>query len=156
VGKALYQRDYRVELRADLRFTSDAQRVQEADEALSLAVTVPALANNLSFWWQACKNCLEARNQWELLQRLGPEPPAPVFFGGPTPMPGMGVIPGAPMGQQAPQPGQAGQAGQAGSQGPQGTEARPPPQGGGPPVQTPPGPGGAIATPSRPSAGAQA
>jgi hypothetical protein len=140
VGKALYQRDYRVELRADLRFTSDAQRVQEADEALSLAVTVPALANNLSFWWQACKNCLEARNQWELLQRLGPEPPPPAFFGGPTPMPGMGIIPGAPMnGQQA--PAQAAPAGQEGG------EARPPPQGGGPPVQSPPGPGGAITAP---------
>jgi hypothetical protein len=141
VGKKLYQRDYRVELRSDLRFTSDAQRVQEADEALSLAVTVPALQNNLSYWWQACKNCLESRNQWELLQRLGPEPPPPAFFGGPTAIPGMGILPGAPMGggQQAP--------GQQAPEGPGGGEPRPSPQGGGPPVQTPPGPGGAIAAP---------
>lgn len=152
IGKALYQRDYRVELRSDLRFTSDAQRVQEADEALSLAVTVPALANNLSFWWQACKNCLEARNQWELLQRLGPEPPPPAFFGGPTPIPGIGMIPGAPMQGQppGPQPGPPPEGGDGGDggDGSDGGQARPPPQGGGPPVQTPPGPGGAIAAPS--------
>jgi len=138
IGKALYQRDYRVELRSDLRFTSDAQRVQEADEALSLAVSVPPLQNNLAFWWQACKNCLEARNQWELLQRLGPEPPAPAFFGGPTVMQNGMMIPGM---QPPQQPGQQ-QPGQEGG------EARPSPQGGGPPVETPPGPGGAIAAPN--------
>jgi len=144
VGKALYQRDYRVELRSDLRFTSDAQRVQEADEALSLATTVPALQNNLSYWWQACKNCLEARNQWELLQRLGPEPPAPAFFGGPTPMGPMGMLPAAPLAGQQPgqQPGQPPGQPQPEEGGGQGGEPRPPPQGAGPPTNSPPGPGG--------------
>ena len=149
IGKALYQRDYRVELRSDLRFTSDAQRVQEADEALSLAVSVPPLQNNLAFWWQACKNCLESRNQWELLQRLGPEPPAPAFFGGPTVMQNGMMLPGAQMPGQEQQAAQQVAQTKANGKGGGAGEARPSPQGGGPPVQTPPGPGGAIPAPQQ-------
>ncbi len=98
-GRKLYQRDYRVEIRADLRFTTQAARVSEADEALQLPQIVPPLAGNLGYWYAATKAALEARELHHLVPQLGPAPPPPgTPFG--LPMPGMAPPPGAP-----PQPG---------------------------------------------------
>ncbi len=93
VGRKLYERDYRIEFRSDLRFSTQAQRVSEADELLSMPNAVPALQQNLAFQWHAAKGSLEARDAPpEMIAALGPMPPMPV-----TPM---GVMMQAPPGAQ--------------------------------------------------------
>lgn len=90
VGRKLYERDYRVEIRSDLRFTTQAQRISEADEALQLPQIIPPLASNIAYWWHATKKALEARGLNDLVAQLGPEPPSPTTpLGVPPPQPPM-------------------------------------------------------------------
>lgn len=94
VGRQMYRRDYRVEIRGDLRFTTMAQKIAEADEALQLVGMLPPLQQNPAYIYAALKNSLAARDQHDLIQTLGPPPPPPT-----DPMwllpPGM-VAPGVP------------------------------------------------------------
>jgi hypothetical protein len=118
VGRALYQRDYRVEIRADLKFTAEAQRIEEANQLIGLPQAVPALQQNLAFQYETLKAALAARGEWGLIQALGMKPPPPMEFGMPS-----GHTPEAQqmMAQQPPPP-----------QGPPG-QAAPPRQGQAPP-----------------------
>lgn len=102
-GRRLYERDYRVEIRSDLRFTTQAQRISEADEALQLPQIVPPLQGNLAYWYHAAKAALEARDQHELVEQLGPPPPPPTTPMGVQPPPMMG-----PAGPGGPPPGEPG------------------------------------------------
>lgn len=104
VGRKLYERDYRVEVRSDLRFASTAQKVAEADEALQLPQAVPPLQGNLAYWYMAVKKALEARGQYDLVQALGPPPPPPTAPFGIQPMMPPGP-PGAPPGPPGAPPG---------------------------------------------------
>lgn len=133
VGRHLYQRDYNVELRADMRFASEAQRISEADEIVQLAQNVPQLQGNMAFWYEAIKDALEARNKHKLVSLLGPAPPPPQTPFGIQPQQGM---PPAPPGANAPAPPGGGQPQgpapqQNGAQQPQGSAPAPPqpPQG---------------------------
>lgn len=104
IGRAMYQRDYRVEIRADLRFTTESQRVAEADEVLAMVGAIQPLQNNPAFVYVALKNALEARNQADLVQALGAAPPAPEQAASwltPPPVMPQGM-PGAPPGPAAP------------------------------------------------------
>lgn len=111
IGRELYARNYQVEIRADLRFATQAQRVGEADDALKLIQSVPQLQQNLALIWAAVKKCLEARGQRDMIPLLGPAPPIPQTPLGlpppPPPMPpGMGPPgPGAPPPSGMVQPG---------------------------------------------------
>lgn len=99
VGRALYDRGYKFSITADLRFASRTQRVQEADELMMLTKEFPQLQQNIPFMFQLAKKALEAREQWELLSFLGPEPPPPQTTFGmppPAPPPPMGAPPGGP------------------------------------------------------------
>jgi len=102
IGRELYARNYQVEIRADLRFATQAQRVGEADDALKLIQGVPQLQGNISLIYAAVKKCLEARGQRDMLPLLGPPPPVPMTPLGmppPAPPPMMGppgAGPGAP------------------------------------------------------------
>lgn len=88
VGRKMYERGYRVTLRADLRFATLAQRIAESDELVQMAQTNPLLAQNLAFQWQALKKALEARGRHDMIPSLGPEPPPPQTpFGLPPPAP---------------------------------------------------------------------
>lgn len=124
--KELYQRGYKVEIRSDLQFTSDAERTQEADQVLQMTQAFQPLMNDVSFFWQACKRALEVRRRKDMIARLGPDPgPPQTPFGLPPPMPPGMPPPGGPPPGQQPGPPQA-----------------PGEQGGGPPAPT--GPGGPV------------
>ena len=121
VGRSMYERNYQVEIRADLRFATQAQRVGEADDALKLIQSVQQLQGNQAIFYAAVKKCLEARGLRDMIPMLGPPPQNPMTpLGLPPPMP-------------APPPGAAGPAGPGGVS-PSGMV-----QPGGPPNGPPPG-----------------
>ena len=126
VGRHLYQRDYNVELRADMRFMSEAQRISENDEIVQMASSLPVLQGNLAFWYEAIKDSLEARNKHKLISKLGPPPPTPQTPFGVNMAPQQPAPPGGPQ-QGAPPAG-------AVPQGPQ------QPPAGGPQAPAPPRP----------------
>lgn len=104
VGRQMYQRNYKVTIRADLRFASQAQRIAEADQMIALPNMVPPLQQNLAWWWGASAKALRARGMHDMLPLLGPRPPDPTTPMGvpPQPPPGMGPPPGQP--PEQPQP----------------------------------------------------
>ena len=94
IGRQLYERNYQVEIRSDLRFASQAQRVGEADDALNLIKGIPQLQGNQALIYEATKKCLEARGLRDMVPMLGPPPPVPTTPLGlppppPPPPPGM-------------------------------------------------------------------
>lgn len=98
VGRHLYERSYRVQITSDLKFSSEAQRIAEADELVQLPQAVPPLQANLAFQYEAVKKALVARGRHDMVQVLGaPPPPSPMFGMPPPPPPGM-MPPGAPPG----------------------------------------------------------
>lgn len=101
VRRDLYQRDYKVEIRADLRFATQPQRVAEADEIVAMSMQNPILQQNPKFLWVATKKALEARGRYDMVALMG-EPPIP----GPPPMPPGAMPPGqGPPGPPGPSPG---------------------------------------------------
>jgi len=131
IGREMYERNYQIEIKADMRFATQAQRVGEADEALKLFKEVPQLQTNIALIHAIMKQCLEARGLRNLVPLLGPPPPPPQTPLG-IPMPPMGMPPGGPP------PGPGGPGGPGGH----GPEPKPPggmvPPGG-PPKGPPPG-----------------
>lgn len=80
VSREMYTQGYRVKLRADLKFASQATRIQEADMLVTAGVQNPYLAQNAAFNWHAIKKALEARDLHEMVKLLGPEPVPPAMF----------------------------------------------------------------------------
>lgn len=127
VGRRLYERDYRVSILADMRFSSQEQRIAEADELLQMPKAVPPLQGNLAFWHACAKKALSARGATDLIPLLGPAPPPPQTpFGLPPPPPPGAPPPGGPPGARPPSP--------------PGPPAGPPGTAPGPPPPRPPGP----------------
>jgi hypothetical protein len=108
VGREMYDRPYDVEISADLKFTSTAQRISEADALVQMPNAVPEMAQNLAFKYETVVKSLESRNRYDLIALLGKPPAPPEMFGMPTsppaPPPGMGPPPGAPPGPGGPPP----------------------------------------------------
>jgi hypothetical protein len=109
VSRSMYDRDYKVQIRADLRFATQSQRIQEADELMGFAAKVPQLMQNPQFMEAIVKKGLKARGMDDMIQLIGASfqpPPAPPP-GGPPPggPPMQGPPPGPPPGpmQGAPQ-----------------------------------------------------
>lgn len=92
VGRALYERDYKVEIKADMRFATQPQRVAEADEVVMMALNNPLLQSNPRFLWTATKKSLEARGRYDMVALMGPPPPP----GPQAPPPGPPGPPGQP------------------------------------------------------------
>jgi hypothetical protein len=140
VGRRLYDRDYRVYMKADLRFASQAARIQEADQLLAMAATPnPALPPNPALIQACWRERLIAGGKDELVPLLGPPmrpPTTPMNLPPPPPVDPMTGLPTQP---PAPPPG-----------GPQGGKPQPqapqPPQAPRPPA--PPTPGVSGGTPS--------
>lgn len=111
IDRRMYARDYKVEIRADLRFTSEGQRVQERMELIQLPAVVPQLQANASWAYGALVKYLEARNDTEMVPLLGepPPPPAQPFGTMPPAAPG---APGAPGAGPEPPPGTPGPGGE--------------------------------------------
>ncbi len=99
VGRAMYERNYQVEFRCDLRFTSMSQRISEADEMVAMSMPGtghPMLAANPAFQYYAIKKALLARGANDFVYLLGPPPPLGMM------MPPPGVPPGGPPGAGGP------------------------------------------------------
>lgn len=100
VGREMYDRPYDVEISADLKFTSTAQRIAEADALVQLPQAVQELGPNFAFKHAVISKAFEVRNRYDLIGLLGAPPPPPEMFGVPTsppaPPPGMAPPPGAP------------------------------------------------------------
>ena len=95
IGRGYWQmRERMTVLRADMRFTTDSQRVQEADELAGLAQGVPALQFNQAYQYEVARRMLHARGADDLIETLGARPPPPEQFGMPPPAPPM-APPGA-------------------------------------------------------------
>lgn len=134
VGRWMYERNYEVEFRADLRFSSMAQRISEADEIVKMSLETPILMQNPQFQYYAVKKALEARGRQDLVAMLGAPPPPPIPGMVPPPMAspngaappnGMGGVPGGGAGP---------------NRGPNGSSPPAPPSGGsegGEPAQKP-------------------
>lgn len=87
ISRDMYARNYQIEIRADMRFATQAQRVGEADDALQLVTKVPQLQGNIPLIHSVLKKCLEARGMRDLVAMLGPQPPPPSTPLGIQPMP---------------------------------------------------------------------
>lgn len=125
VRREWYRGEYRVSFTADMKFQSQAQKVSEADEVLSMVTNIPPLANNPALLYGATKDALEARGKKHLVDALGPPPPLPTANLAEVMAAMMQPPPGAAPPGAAPPPG------------------APPPEGGPPPeAMPPPGPGG--------------
>lgn len=109
VGKKMYQQGYSVVFRADMRYTSQTERVGEADEALKMIMMIPPLAQNPALVYAAVKKAFQARGLHEFIRLMGAPPPAPQQFMPPPPQPGA-PGPGGPGGPPGgpPAPGPAG------------------------------------------------
>lgn len=108
-SKDMYRRDYRVEISADLRFASQAQRIAEADELVGLVGSMPPLQGNLAYQYYTLVKSLQARGRTDVIPYLGKPPPVPAVFGMPSfPPPAPTNMPGAPQGAPPPEmpPGQ--------------------------------------------------
>lgn len=99
VGRKMYERNYRIRFTSDMKYSSQAQRISEADEVLQMPQAVPQLQQNTAFIYEATKRALIARDRMDMVATLGPPPPPPSTpLGMPPPPP-----PGAPMPPQEPQ-----------------------------------------------------
>ncbi len=116
ISRDMYRRSYNVTFTADVRFTSQAQRISEADEIVGMIGQIPPLQNNPAFTYAAVTESLRARGKQNLIPLLGPPPPAPTtpFGSPPPPPPGMPVPGGPPPGAVGPGGGPTGPAPGAG------------------------------------------
>lgn len=109
----MYRRNYDVSFTADVRFTSQAQKIAEADEILAMVNSVfppippgvPMPDPMAALRYQAVAKALRARGATEMIPLLGPPPPLPEAPMGtpvmpPPPPPGMGPV--GPDGQPLP------------------------------------------------------
>lgn len=99
LSRELYERNYRVTLKSDLRFATSAQKIEEADELVKMWLQIPALTINPAFGYAVLKGSLAARGRQDLVQLLGKPPqlnPDAVFIGMPPPPPPAGGPPGQP------------------------------------------------------------
>lgn len=149
VTKEMYRRNYRIEIRADLQFKADAERVAEADEILAMVLKIPVLAQDAPMVHAAARGSFEARHRRDMVALLGPAPKPTGFPFNWMPPPMMGGQPQAP---QNPAGGPSTNGGQKQNGGspprqPMGPGAPPPnnPQGPGGPAPGPPPPGPANA-----------
>lgn len=106
VGRQMYERDYKIQIRSDLRFATQAQRIAESDELMGIAGKVPQLMQNPAFVYKTLTKVLRARGMDDMIQLLGQAPPPPQVFGEmPQPPPGQAPPGGMPPGGAQPQPG---------------------------------------------------
>ncbi len=98
LGRDLYRRDYRTTFRSDLRFTSNAQRVEEAKSMLMLPQVSPLLADPIygaAYRHEALRRYFEASGNDDMIPLIGPKPPTPTEP----------YLPQPPMPEGPPQPG---------------------------------------------------
>lgn len=95
IGRKMYERNYQITMASDLSFATDAQRIAQADECMQMPTAMPPLQGNQLYLYLATKASLTARNRYDLVEALGPKPPANTIPFGTPPPPPPGVVPGA-------------------------------------------------------------
>jgi hypothetical protein len=109
ISREMYRRDYSVSFTADLRFSSQEQKISQLDEVLAMIMQMPPLQANNAFVYDVLAKSLRARGMADLIPMLGPPPPPPaVPFGSPPPPVPGAVPPGAEGGGPAPGPEEGG------------------------------------------------
>lgn len=93
IKRSLYERSYQIEYRCDLRFSSMAQRVEEAKAIIKMGMEHPFLVPNQQFQYYGLKKLFEAMGRSDLVGTLGPPPPP--YVPPPPPAPGMPATPPA-------------------------------------------------------------
>lgn len=97
IRREWYTRGYSIEIRSDLKYSSDTERAGQAAELLMLPQQVPQLASNIPFMYASLKKALETKGMHEMVRFLGPAPmPPTTTLGVPEPQP---APPGQPPGQ---------------------------------------------------------
>jgi len=69
-----YEQGYSIEIRSDLKYSSDTERVAQADELLALPQQIPQLQGNLSYIYAATVKALTVRGMHDMIRYLGPPP----------------------------------------------------------------------------------
>lgn len=88
ISRSMWERNYQIEFRTDMRFATMSQRISEADEVAQMPGAMPPLQGDLAFLHEAAKRALEARGLDDMVPFLGPPPPPPMTpFGLPPPAP---------------------------------------------------------------------
>lgn len=109
ISREMYRRNFDVTFTADVRFTSQAQKIAEADEILAMinqvfpppAPDAPIPDPMAAVRYAATADAMRARGKQDMIPLLGPMPPAPqVPIGTPPPPPPM--PPGMAMGPDGP------------------------------------------------------
>jgi hypothetical protein len=95
ISRKLYERNYQIEIRADLQFAARAQKIQEADDVLGLVEKIPQLQQNIPLVYEVVKRSLIARGFRDIAAYLGPQPPPPQTPLG-IPPPPLPMPPGPP------------------------------------------------------------
>jgi len=107
IRREWYERGYRFEILSNLRFSSEAQRIGESDQMMSLVMNHEILKQNFAIQYAVIKEAFEARGKHHLVKLLGAPPPAPeTFVPPPPPMPPGGGMPGGTPGAEGPPPGE--------------------------------------------------
>lgn len=106
IGRRMWEQNRNVVMRADLRFTSQAQRIQEADQLFNVAATAPPLAHNVALGQATAREMFVARGRDDLVPLLGPDVPVPTTpMAIPPPPPPGAAQPGQPQPGAPPQEG---------------------------------------------------
>lgn len=96
VDRSWYEGDFLLKTKTDLKFSSQAQRVIEADEALKMALENPMTSMDQPLIWELTKESFVARGMHDKVPLLGPPPPPPMLPFGAMPPPVPPVGPPAP------------------------------------------------------------
>jgi hypothetical protein len=121
ISRAQYQQEQMVLIGADMRYATMNVRIQEADEIVKMALSIPQLSARPPFLYEALKDSFEARGKHKMIPLMGPAPENyPIPFGATPPM----LPPGGNAGGVPPK--QAGGQEQMGR--PQGESNRPEPE----------------------------
>lgn len=88
ISRTMWERNYQIEFRTDMRFATMSQKISEADEVVQMTTVPGPLQGDLAFLHEAYRRALEVRGSDELAALLGPPPPPPMTpFGLPPPPP---------------------------------------------------------------------
>jgi len=106
VSRDMYRKNRKVTFSADMRFSSQEQKISQCDEVLAMINTMPPLQQSPALVYNTVVKAFRLRGLADLIPSLGPAPPMPTLpFGTPPPPPpGMEQqVPGEETGEALPE-----------------------------------------------------
>lgn len=95
-GRAMYQRNYSVEIMSNLKFTPESQKQANAEATLQAILQIPQLASNQAIVYDAIVAWMKANENEAMIPKLGQAPMPPPQFPPVPPMPPEGAPQGPP------------------------------------------------------------